>query len=116
MYSGTARYPEYSVPVRMFCSTVSCGKIIRPCGTNARPCRTRSYPRASMSSLPFSRMLPDLAGNMPISALSKVVLPMPLRPMMATDSLSFSENEMSLMTCDSRYATFNRLISSMAYS
>jgi hypothetical protein len=39
-------------------------------------------------------MRPDLTGIMPISDLNSVVLPMPLRPMIATVSLARASNEM----------------------
>ena len=38
---GSARFDPV-IPARMFSSTVSVGKIIRPCGTKARPRDTRS--------------------------------------------------------------------------
>ena len=46
-------------------------------------------------------MLPERAGSMPISAFSSVVLPMPLRPITATDSRGATPKDTSRSTCDS---------------
>ncbi len=80
--SGTLRSPRGSgaKPVSRFSSTVSSGKISRPCGTMATPRRARSAVRKVVMSLSPSVMVPALTGCWPTMALSRLVLPTPLRP------------------------------------
>ncbi len=68
---------------------------MRPCGTYAMPLATRRKLSSWVTSLATDRD-PRLTwlGNTPISVLNSVVLPMPLRPMMATVSLALASKEM----------------------
>src|SRR4051794_19289006 len=66
-----------------------------------------------VKSTPLRRMRPERAGRSPTSVFSSVVLPMPLRPMIATASRSPAPIDTSWITCDSRYATLRLETSSM---
>jgi hypothetical protein len=75
-----------SMPARMFSCTVRCGKIMRPWGTKPSPAATRRWLGRPASSTPSSLIEPPRVGSMPISAFSRVVLPIPLRPMITSVS------------------------------
>ena len=65
-------------------------KIMRPCGTKARPARTRRCEGSPVISAPSTFTEPERLPIMPRSDFSRVVLPIPFRPMMARISPFFA--------------------------
>ena len=59
-------------------------KMRRPCGTSAMPACAMAYGARPESTLPLKRISPSRGGVRPATERMKVVLPMPLRPRMAT--------------------------------
>src|SRR5699024_7533901 len=63
-----------------FSSTLSDGKTSRSCGTQPMPPWARRWLGALLMLLPANQIQPSCCRATPISVVSKVVLPLPLRP------------------------------------
>src|ERR1700722_8465656 len=87
----------------MFSSTVSDRKILRSCGTQPMPARARWSGRICVISSPPRVMVPPNRLVTPTIELTKVVLPVPLRPNSASTWLSGRRSDMPCKTTASPY-------------
>ena len=83
--AGSAQ-PLRWLPSRRLSATVIDAKIIRPCGTCTMPSSTRLCGAWASRSWPSKLIEPESGTTVPLMAFSKVVLPAPLGPRMATCS------------------------------
>jgi len=80
-----------------FSRSVSDGKISRSCGTYPNPAATRRYGGSRVMSPPSNRIRPLCKVLCPITVDSSVVLPTPLRPMIASVSPALTVRRMFSM-------------------
>ena len=79
--------------------TVSDGNTMRPCGTSEMPLRAIRYGSRPLICSSLKRMTPSRGGVRPMIERMIVVLPMPLRPSMATMLPWGTLRETSQRTC-----------------
>ena len=77
-----------------FSRTLSEPNTRRPSGTRPTPRRATALGAERPSTRPRKVTLPPVAGSMPISVLTVVVLPMPLRPISEMTSPSLASKAM----------------------
>jgi ATPase subunit of ABC transporter with duplicated ATPase domains len=87
-------------PMSRFSCTDMEAKTWRPSGTSEQPSATMRSAPSRETSAPSSWTLPARARTRPLTVLSRVVLPAPLAPTMATTSpaLTWSETPRSTVT------------------
>src|SRR5216683_6215764 len=96
-----------------FSRTVKSGRMPLPSGTWAMPRRTISSGRRPVIAVPPSAILPDAALAMPLMALSRVDLPDPLAPRMATSWPVSTFMETSCNASTEPYRTLRSVTSSI---
>src|ERR1700720_4339505 len=90
-----------------FSSTLRLAKIPRSSGQKASPRRAIRLEGRPISSSPRKRTEPPRRGTMPITDLSVVVLPAPLRPSRVTTSPARTSKSTPWSTCDSPYQAWS---------
>src|SRR5690349_20167785 len=86
-----------------FSWTLRLAKIPRSSGQNARPSLATRSEESAIVSLPSNRTEPSRRATIPITDLSVVVLPAPLRPRRVTTSPRRTSNWTPCRMCDSPY-------------